>query len=90
MPVLRVGARERVDDVEVARREVRRDLLAQAVEALLRELLVDVAPPDAVLGAGLAHDELVLRRAARVAAGVDDERAALGEPRRCPAASACS
>ena len=80
-PVLRVGARERVHDVEIAAVEVGRDLVAQALEVLLRDLLVDVAPPDAALGAGLAHDELVLRRAARVAAGVDDERAALGEPR---------
>ena len=55
-PVRRVGAGEGVDDVErVGRAEVRGDLLAQAVEVLLRERLVDLAPPDPVLGAGLAR-----------------------------------
>ena len=79
-PVLRVGAGERVDDVEVALAEVRGDLLAQPVELLLGDLGVDVAPPDPVLRARLADDELVLRRAAGVLAGVDRERAALGQP----------
>ena len=44
--MLGVGARERVDDVEVAAAEVRDDLLAQPVEVLLGDLGVDVAPPD--------------------------------------------
>ena len=48
---------------------------------LLGDLGVDVAPPDPILGARLADDELVLGRAARVLAGVDDERPALGEAR---------
>ena len=77
--VLRIGAAERVDDVDVGLLEARDDLAAQAVEVLLRDLGVDVAPPDAVLGAGLADDELVLRRAAGEAAGVDDEAAGVGE-----------
>ena len=78
--VRRVGAGERVDDVEVALAEVTRRPSRAARSKLLRlERLVDLAPPDAVLGAGLAHDELVLGRAARVLAGVDDERPALGE-----------
>ena len=77
--VRRVGARERVDDVEVAPLEVRDDLLAQALEMLLGDLRVDVAPPDAPLRAGLADDELVHRRAARVPARVDDQRPAFGE-----------
>ena len=88
-PLLRVGAGERVDDVEVAVAEVRDDLLAQPLEVLLRDLRVDVAPPDPVLGARLADDELVLRRAAGVLAGVDGERAAFGEPALARARSAC-
>ena len=79
-PLLRVGAGERVDDVEVAVAEVRDDLLAQPLEVLLRDLRVDVAPPDPVLGARLADDELVLGRAAGVLAGVDGERPAFGDP----------
>ena len=76
----RVGAGERVHDVDVALAQPVRDLLAQPLEVVLRDVGVDVAPPDARLGAGLADDELVLGRAARVLAGVDHERSALGEP----------
>ena len=79
-PVLGICAREGVHDVEVAAAEVRDHLLAQAVEVLLGDLGVDVTPPDPLLGAGLADDELVLRRAPGVLAGVDVERAALGDP----------
>jgi hypothetical protein len=68
-----------VDDVDVALLEARGHLAAQPLEVLLGELVVDVAPPDAVLGLRLAYDELVLRRAAGEAAGVDDERPTLGQ-----------
>ena len=78
--VQRVGAGERVDHVDVSLAQARRDLLTQLLEVLLGDLRVHVAPPDPILRAWLANDELVLRRAARVLAGVDDERAALGEP----------
>ena len=79
-PVRRVGAGPGVDDVErVGGAELRRHLVAQAVEVLLGERLVDVAPPDAVLRAALLDEELVLRRAAGELPGVDGERAALGE-----------
>jgi hypothetical protein len=56
-------------------------LRAQALEVLLVDLGVDRPPPDPVLGAGLADDELVLGRAAGVDARVDGERAALGDRR---------
>jgi hypothetical protein len=75
-----VGARERVHDVEVMPVQVVHDLFAEAFEVLLVHRLVDVAPRDAVFGLRLAHEELVLGRAAGVASGVDDERAALREP----------
>ena len=78
-PVGRVGAREGVDDIDVLFLQVRDEPLAKAVEALLPDRLVDLAPGDSVLGGRLAHDEAVFRRAARVPARVDDERAALGE-----------
>ena len=78
-PVLRVSAAEGVDHVDVPPLEVRDDLGAQPVEVLLRDLGVDVAPPDPVLGARLVHDELVLRRAAGEAARVDDQWPVLGE-----------
>ncbi len=72
--VLRVGAGEGVEDIEIpVAAEVRCDLFTQPLEMLLRDLGVDVAPPDPVLGARLANDELVLRRAARMGAGVDRE-----------------
>ena len=70
---------EGVDHVEVARGQVRKHLCAQPVVAVLLEHLVDLAPPDPLLGAALAGDELVAGRAARVPAGVDDERAAVGQ-----------
>src|SRR5699024_5087724 len=56
------------------------DPVAHAEEAVFVDLAV-AAPPDAVLGARLAHDELVLGRTAGVLAGVDDERPTLGDPR---------
>ncbi len=79
-PVRRVGPGPRVDDVEhVGRSEPRRDLLPQPVVVVFGQLLVDVAPPDAVGGERLVDEELVLGRAAREGTGVDDEWAAFRE-----------
>jgi hypothetical protein len=78
--VRRVGTGEMVDDVQdVLRLEVRDHLPAQAVESVLGERLVDVAPPDAPLRPGLPDDKLVLGRAAGVLAGVHDERPPMGQ-----------
>jgi hypothetical protein len=77
--VCRIGAREGVDDVEVLALEMGDDLAAQAVEPLFGELAVDVAPGDPPLRFRLPDDKLVLRRAAGVEAGVNDERPSLGE-----------
>src|SRR5688500_16185508 len=49
-----VGPGEGVDDVDVALVQMREDLRAQPLEALLLDRRVDVAPPDPVLGAGFA------------------------------------
>ena len=46
---------------------------------ILGELVVDVAPPDPILGPGLADEELVLRGAIGEPPRVEDERPALGE-----------
>jgi hypothetical protein len=37
-----------------------------------------IVPPDGVFGGAIAHDEFVLRAAARMAAGCDHEAAAFG------------
>jgi hypothetical protein len=79
-----VGAGERVHDVEVALAEIRGHLVPQALESRLGDLAVDLAPPDPALRAGLPHDELVLRRAPGVSAGVDRERPALGNSALVP------
>jgi hypothetical protein len=76
----RVGARERVDHIEVAAVQMVDDLLAKALEVLLVHRLVDVPPRDPVLGLRLADEELVLGRAPSVASCIDDERTAFGEP----------
>src|SRR6476659_9515753 len=47
---------------------------------LFVDLLVDRARPDPVLGIGFPYEELVVRGAAGMTTGVDDERPAFGEP----------
>ena len=78
--VRRVRAGPRVDHVEHGGGgEVRRDLVAQSFVVIVGELLVDLAPPDAIGRRRLVDEELVLRRAAGELAGVDDQRAAFCE-----------
>ena len=77
--MLRVGAGERVDDVEVAPRRGARRPSSRRPSKCSSEIGVDVPPPDPLLRAGLADDELVLGGAAGVLAGVDGERAALDD-----------
>ena len=74
----RVGAREGVDHVQILVLEEVHDLVAEAAEVRLGDRLVDLAPEDPVVEEG-SRRELVLRRAAGVAAGVDDERPARRE-----------
>jgi hypothetical protein len=69
--LLRIGAGEGVDDVdEVGVVEVGDKLGAQRVEIGLADRLVDLPPADPLLALAVADDELVLRRAPRVLAGV--------------------
>ena len=79
-PVRRIGARERVDDVEVLMLEKRRDFVPEPLELPFAELLVDGAPPNSILRPRLPDEKFVLRRTPRVTPGVDDERAALRQP----------
>ena len=65
--------------VELLVRDVLDEPRPETVVVLLADLVVHVAPPDLVLAPGLADDELVLGRAARVLAGVHDERAVGGD-----------
>jgi len=75
----RVGTRERIDDVEVTSAEIGGDLRTQSVELRFVNRMVDLAPPDAILGAALADDELVVGSATCVFARVDDEGPAVYE-----------
>ena len=72
----RIRPGERVHDVDVLLVKEGHDFPAQTLEPVFLDRLVHAAPGDALLRAGLLHDELVERRAAGVLAGVDDERAA--------------
>ena len=74
-----VGAGERIDHVQVLPLEMVDDFLAQSVEMLLGERLVDRAPPDAAFGSRFLDHELVLRRAAGEVARVDAQRPAFGQ-----------
>ena len=75
----RVGTRERIDDVEVTRPEEGSDLRPQRVEVRFVDRMVDLAPPDAILGAAFGNDELVVGSATCVLARVDDEGPAVCE-----------
>src|SRR6266702_1388614 len=58
---------------------MRHDVGVQPLEMLRRERLVDLPPPDALARAGLLHEELVVRAAARVRRGDGAERPVQGD-----------
>ena len=74
--VLGIRADERVEDEDLAVLEELLHLLEDAVELLLRERLVHLAPPHALVGGGIADDEFVVRRATGVLSGEDHQRPA--------------
>ena len=76
---MRIRADEAVAREDVLLGKVGHDALPEAVVALLGDGLVEAAPPDLVVAAGLVDDELVLGRAAGVLAGPHHERAVGGE-----------
>ena len=71
---LRVGAGPGVEDVEILVLQVRHHVAVQRVELGFVDRLVHVAPVDVLFARRLAHDELVVRRAAGVLPGRADER----------------
>ncbi len=75
----RMGADVQVLGIQLAIREVGHEAGAEAVVVGLADRLVDLSPPDLGLARGLAHDELVARRTARVGGGLDDHRAVGGD-----------
>ena len=78
-PVFRVGAAIEVLHEQLAALEIGQHPLVQAGELRRRDLLVDAAPINRVVGARLVDDVLVARAAAGVTAGIDDKRAAIAE-----------
>jgi hypothetical protein len=77
--MLRVGAHVQVGDELVAFADVALHALPQRIELVGGEGLVHRAPVDALAGAGLVDDEAVGGRAAGAVAGVDRERAVVGQ-----------
>ena len=73
--VLGVRASEGVEDVDVTLIEEGGEVGADLRIVGGRDRRVDRSPPDALIAAGLLHDELVFWRAAGVRSGVDDQRA---------------
>ena len=81
----RVGAAEAILDEQLLALEMGHHARAQGGELLRLERLVDRAPPD-VPGAGrFLDDELVVGRAARVLARLDDQRPVRRDPPLAPA-----
>ena len=73
--VFRIGAAIKVLREKLLALGVREEVIEQDIELHRRELAV-LLPPDRLLGAGVADNELVFRRTAGVHAGLGAERAA--------------
>ena len=76
----RVGAAIEILREELLALGMLQEIAEQRLEMLRRHRAV-VLPPDGAVGRGIADDELVLGRAAGMAAGIGDERAARGRAR---------
>ena len=76
--MIEVGAAEQLLHEDFLAGHVGLEILPQSVELLRRHGGI-VVPPDLVLGLGIADGELVLGGAAGMGAGLDHERAALGD-----------
>ncbi len=72
--VVGIGAADQILHEQLLALRMFDEIGMKQVEGLAGHRLV-VVPPDVILSVGVAHDELVLRRAARVLAGACDERA---------------
>ena len=74
-----VGAGKAVEDEDLTALQISAELALDGVKALLGDGTVDLAPRDVVVDGGGVDDELVVRRAAGVLAGGDDERAGVAQ-----------
>jgi hypothetical protein len=74
-PVARIRADVRVQNVDFALAQIRRDPVEERVEGAFVDRPVRLAPVDVALARRLFDEELVLRRAARVLPRVDDQLA---------------
>ena len=74
-----IGACEAVENEDLTALQVSAELALDGVEFLLGDGAVDLAPGDVVMDGGGVNDELVVRRAAGVLAGGDDERAGVAQ-----------
>ncbi|MNT05893.1 hypothetical protein D3C72_1405380 [compost metagenome] len=76
--VFLIGAADQVLNIEGLSGGMGQHVLAQQLEIFRRQRLV-VVPPDGVLGGGIADDEFVLRRTARMLAGDGAKRTIDGQ-----------
>ena len=74
----RIGAGVKILDEQLTPLKIGEHALAQALKALGRDRLVDLAPPHRFLGSRLFDDVFVARRAAGKCAGIDREAATRG------------
>ncbi len=77
--VLGVGAGKAVEDEDLLALQVRDDLGADGVELGLLDGAVHLAPGDVVMDGRGVHDELIIGAAAGVLAGLDHQRAGVGQ-----------
>ncbi len=82
--IFRVGAGEAIQDVEPLAGQRTEQIAVKGVEMRRLHRPVDRAPGDVGLARRLAHDELVVRRAAGVLARAASQRTVLGEDRLLP------
>jgi hypothetical protein len=72
--ILLVGAGVAFLDEDVLALQIGEEARLEPIEFLRRKRSVHLAPPNLVFARGLAHEELVVRRATRVLAGANNER----------------
>jgi hypothetical protein len=73
--VVLVGADVAIEHVRIALREIRSDAIPKRIEGFQRDRSVGIAPIDVLLARRFLDEELVLRRAPRVRARIDDQLA---------------
>ena len=77
--VFRIGAGKAVEHEHVAVLQIGANAVIDVVEFFLADRHVDLAPGDGIMMLGLIHDVAVERAAAGVRAGLDQQRAGIGQ-----------